>query len=60
MMRPIGVVSKKDWGVWNLLVSRLKCSFLAAPMFPMANVKEAIMIRIPGIRLNHRSRRKID
>lgn len=43
-----------------MLVSRLKCSFLAAPMFPMANVKEAIMIRIPGIRLNHRSRRKID
>lgn len=58
MMRPIGVVSKKDWGVWNLLVSRLKCSFLAAPMFPMANVKEAIMIRIPGIRLKPQEQKK--
>lgn len=57
-MRPIGVVSKKDWGVWNLLVSRLKCSFLAAPMFPMANVKEAIMIRIPGIRLKPQEQKK--
>ena len=48
MMRPRGVVSKKDWGVRSLLVSRLACSFLAAPMFPMASVKEETMTRRPA------------
>lgn len=49
MMRPIGVVSKKDCGVWSLLVRRLWCSFLAAPMFPMARVKEDTMTRRPEV-----------
>lgn len=35
-----------------MLVSRLWCSFLAAPMFPMANVKEEIMTRIPRMGVN--------
>lgn len=47
MMRPMGVVSKKDCGVWSLLVRRLWCSFLAAPMFPMARVKEDTMTSRP-------------
>lgn len=37
-----------------MLMSRLKCSFLAAPMFPIASVKEEIMTRIPEMELNHR------
>lgn len=43
----MGVVSKKDCGVWSLLVRRLWCSFLAAPMFPMARVKEDTMTSRP-------------
>lgn len=59
-MRPIGVVSKKDWGVWSLLRSRLWCSFLAAPMFPMASVKEEIIIRIPARRIYRSGNRRKD
>lgn len=43
----MGVVSKKDCGVCSLLVRRLWCSFLAAPMLPMARVKEDTMTRRP-------------
>jgi len=35
-----------------VLVSRLKCSFRAAPMLPMASVKEQIRTRKPGMGLN--------
>lgn len=37
---------------------RLWCSFLAAPMFPMARVKDDIMTRTPRMGMDQRSWRK--